>query len=55
MISTNNKIKVIKREERERRLRQEEEASGQEPETEREMPEVKERQPGPRVMEWVTR
>ena len=54
MISTNKKIRVIKREERERRLRLEEAAAGQKPETGREMPEVKEREPVSTVTEWVS-
>ena len=53
MSSTNHKIRVIKREQRERRLRQEEEASDLAPQTKGEMPEAKEREPVLAVVEWI--
>ena len=53
MSSTNHKIRVIKREQRERRLWQDEEASGLEPQTGAEMPGARERESVPTVVEWV--
>lgn len=48
-----NGIKVIKREERERLLRQEKETRGQDPNVERNIHEAKKQEPVATVTEWV--